>query len=166
LRADSRVLSLDLALAWRERERGANHVVVFTNGVFDLVHAGHVAYLEHARALGDALIVGINSDASARRLKGRRRPFVAFDDRARVVAGLRCVDAVVGFDELTPETLLDCLRPEIHVKSAQYRLEDLPERLVVEGYGGKIVLAPHVAGKSTTDLAVRILERSASCEEA
>ena len=156
---DSRLLSLDDAVAWRERQRAAKRTVVFTNGVFDVLHAGHVAYLEWARALGDVLLVGINSDDSARRLKGAMRPFVPFGDRARVVAALRSVDAVVGFGELTPETLLDRLRPEIHVKSAQYRIEDLPERAVIEQYGGRIVLAPHEAGKSTTDLAARILER-------
>lgn len=154
--SSERVLSLDAAVAWRERERGAGHTVVFTNGVFDLLHAGHVAYLEWARSQGDALIVGVNADDSVRRLKGPLRPFAPFEDRARVIAGLRSVDAVVGFAELTPETLLDRLRPDIHVKSAQYRIEDLPERTVIERFGGKILLAPHVDGKSTTDLAARI----------
>jgi len=157
--SDSRVLSLDAAATWRELQRENKRIVVFTNGVFDLIHAGHVEYLEWARRQGDALIVAINSDDSTRRLKGPARPFVAFDDRAHVIAGLRCVDAVVGFGELTPETILERLRPDIHVKSAQYRIEDLPERIVIERYGGKIVLAPHAAGKSTTDLAARIIER-------
>ena len=154
------ILSLDDAVAWREAQRAAKHTVVFTNGVFDLIHAGHVAYLEWARSQGDVLIVGMNGDDSVRRLKGPARPFVPFEDRAAVVAGLRSVDAVVGFPELTPETLIERLRPEIHVKSAQYRIEDLPERLVVEQYGGTIVLAPHEAGKSTTDLAARIALRA------
>jgi rfaE bifunctional protein nucleotidyltransferase chain/domain len=153
------ILSLDDALAWRERERAAGRRVVFTNGVFDLFHAGHAAYLEWARSQGDALMVGINDDDSVRRIKGRLRPFVSFEDRASVVAALRSVDAVVGFPESTPESLLDKLRPDVHVKSAQYRIEDLPERIVVERYGGMIVLAPHVEGKSTTDLAARIVER-------
>lgn len=154
-----KILGVDDAVAWREAERTAGRRVVFTNGVFDLLHAGHVAYLEWARAQGDALIVGINTDDSVRRLKGDRRPFVPFEDRARVIAGLRSVDAVVGFPESTPETLLERLRPEIHVKSAQYRIEDLPERIVVERHGGRIVLAPHEDGQSTTDLAARILDR-------
>ena len=157
--SDPLILSLDDAVAWRERQRVAKRTVVFTNGVFDVLHAGHVAYLEWARSQGNVLLVGINSDDSTRRLKGPLRPFVSFPDRARVVAALRSVDAVVGFAELTPETLLDRLRPEIHVKSAQYRIEDLPERAVIENYGGRIVLAPHEAGKSTTDLVARILER-------
>jgi D-beta-D-heptose 7-phosphate kinase / D-beta-D-heptose 1-phosphate adenosyltransferase len=157
--SDSRVLSLDEAIRWREQQRANKRVVVFTNGVFDLIHAGHVAYLEHARTLGDVLIVAINSDDSTRRLKGPSRPYVPFEDRKAVIAGLRCVDAVVGFEELTPETVLDKLRPDIHVKSAQYRIEDLPERAVIEAFGGRIVLAPHAAGKSTTDLAARIARR-------
>lgn len=155
-----RILSLDAAVAWREAQRSAGKTVAFTNGVFDLVHAGHVSYLEWARAQADALIVAVNGDDSVRRLKGPARPFVPFDDRARVIAAMRCVDAVVGFTELTPETLLDRLRPDIHIKSAQYRIEDLPERIVVEAYGGRIVLAPHVDGKSTTDLAARIAGRA------
>jgi rfaE bifunctional protein nucleotidyltransferase chain/domain len=155
----SAVLSLDAAIAWRELQRENKRIVVFTNGVFDLIHAGHVGYLEWARQQGDALIVALNTDDSTRRLKGPARPFVPFEDRASVIAGLRCVDAVVGFGELTPETILDRLRPDVHVKSAQYRIEDLPERIVIERFGGRIVLAPHAAGKSTTDLAARIIDR-------
>jgi len=158
----SRILSLDEALTWREQQRENKRVVVFTNGVFDLIHAGHVAYLERARTLGDVLIVAINSDASTRRLKGKARPFVPEADRMAVIAGLRSVDAVVGFHELTPETILDKLRPDIHVKSKQYRIEDLPERTVIESYGGQIVLVEHMAGKSTTDLAARVFEREAT----
>jgi rfaE bifunctional protein nucleotidyltransferase chain/domain len=154
------VLSLDDALAWRERLRAEGRTLVFTNGVFDLIHAGHVGYLELARKQGDALLVGINTDDSVRRLKGRLRPFVPFEDRASVIAGLRSVDAVVGFAEQTPETVLDRLRPEIHVKSNQYRIEDLPERIVVERYGGRIVLVEHQRGKSTTDLAALIAARA------
>lgn len=154
------ILSLDAAAAWREKERTAGRTVAFTNGVFDLIHAGHVAYLEWARAQAGALIVAINSDESVRRLKGSTRPFVPFDDRARVIAALRCVDAVLGFSELTPEVVLERLRPDVHIKSAQYRLEDLPEREVVESYGGRILLAPHQDGKSTTDLAARIVSRN------
>jgi len=130
--------------------------VVSTNGVFDLLHAGHVAYLAWARAQGDALIVLLNRDEIVRALKGPGRPIVPFDDRARVVAALRSVDAVAGFGERTPEVALDRLRPDLHVKSAQYRLEDLPERFVVEQHGGRIVLAPHRPGRSTTDLVAAI----------
>ncbi len=153
------ILTPEAAIAWRERLRAAGKRVVFTNGCFDVVHAGHVAYLQWARARGDALIVGLNGDASVRALKGATRPFVTWADRAAVLAALRSVDAVVEFGERTPEVLLDALRPDVHVKSAQYRLEDLPERFVVKGYGGEIVFAPHVAGRSTTDLIAEIRRR-------
>lgn len=153
------ILDREAAIAWRERLGAAHKRVVFTNGCFDVLHAGHVSYLAWARARGDALIVGLNSDDSVRALKGEMRPFVPFADRAAVLAGLRSVDAVVGFAERTPEVLLDALRPDVHVKSAQYRLEDLPERIVVQRYGGQIVFAPHVAGKSTTDLVAEIRRR-------
>ncbi|MBC5828719.1 MAG: D-glycero-beta-D-manno-heptose 1-phosphate adenylyltransferase [Candidatus Eremiobacteraeota bacterium] len=150
------LLTTQRALEWRHglRERAAR--VVFTNGCFDILHAGHVEYLAWARAQGDALVVGLNSDDSVRRLKGEFRPVTGFADRARVLSALRTVDAVVGFDEPTPEVLLEKLQPDIHVKSSQYREEDLPERDVVLAAGGRIVLAPHVRGKSTTDIIARI----------
>jgi rfaE bifunctional protein nucleotidyltransferase chain/domain len=163
--AQGRVLEGDAALKWRDELRQLGRRVVFTNGVFDLLHAGHVAYLEWARAQGDALIVGLNRDESVRALKGAQRPLVPFADRAAVIAGLRAVDAVVGFAERTPEVLLDRLRPDIHVKSAQYRLEDLPERTVVASYGGEIRLAPHLAGHSSTDLIAEIKRRDGSGSE-
>ncbi len=150
------VLDADGAVAWREAQRAAGKRVVSTNGVFDLLHVGHVGYLAWSRAQGDALIVLLNEDETVRRLKGPERPIVPFADRARVLAGLRSVDAVVGFGERTPEVLLDRLRPDVHVKSAQYRVEELPERYVVERHGGVLVLAPHQAGRSTTDLVAAI----------
>jgi len=154
------LLDEDAALAWREAQRAAGRTVVTTNGVFDLLHAGHVAYLAWARAQGDTLLVLLNEDASVRLLgKGPDRPLVPFADRARVVGALRSVDTVTGFRQRTPETLLDRLRPDVHVKSAQYRLEELPERHVVERHGGRIVLAPHQAGRSTTDLVAIIRSR-------
>lgn len=154
------VLDIDGAVEWRERLRADGRRVVSTNGVFDLLHAGHVAYLAWARAQGDALIVLVNEDDSVRLLgKGPGRPLVPFADRARVVAALRSVDAVVGFGQRTPETLLDRIRPDIHVKSDQYRVEELPERFVVERHGGRVVLAPHQPGRSTTDLVAAIRAR-------
>jgi len=149
------------AAAWREKLRAENRSVVFTNGVFDLLHAGHVEYLAWARSQGDALIVGLNHDESVRRLKGPARPLVHFAARAQLLRALRSVDAVVGFEEATPEVLLDRIRPDVHVKSDQYREDDLPERTVVLQHGGRIALAPHVAGTSTTDLIGRII--SAYC---
>jgi rfaE bifunctional protein nucleotidyltransferase chain/domain len=153
------LLSADDAAAWREALRVQRRSVVFTNGVFDVLHAGHVAYLAWAREQGDALIVGLNSDGSVRRIKGSNRPIVPFEERARVLCALRSVDAVVGFDERTPEVILDRLRPDVHVKSAQYREDELPERDVVLRHGGVIRLAPHVQGVSTTDTIARILQR-------
>jgi len=152
------LLTLEAAVAWREALRADRKTVAFTNGCFDLLHAGHVAYLAWARAQGDALIVGLNSDDSVRRIKGPARPLVPFGDRARVLTALRSVDAVVPFGERTPEVLLDKLRPDVHVKSSQYREEELPEREVVLQHGGVVKLAPHVGGISTTDLIARILK--------
>lgn len=151
------LLSLDDAVVWREELRDEGRRVIFTNGCFDLVHAGHVEYLAWARRQGDALIVGLNDDESVRRIKGSTRPIVPFAQRAAVLLGLRSVDVVVGFSERTPEVLLDRIRPDVHVKSDQYREEDLPERTVVLRHGGRIALAPHVSGASTTDLIARVL---------
>ncbi|MGH7729312.1 MAG: adenylyltransferase/cytidyltransferase family protein [Vulcanimicrobiaceae bacterium] len=153
------LLSLEEAVGWRERQRAAGRRVAFTNGVFDLLHAGHVAYLAWAREQGDALLVGLNEDLSVRALKGPERPLVPFAERAAVLAALRAVDALVGFGERTPEALLERIRPDVHVKSAQYRLEDLPERIVVLRAGGEIRLAPHLAGRSTTDLIAEVARR-------
>jgi rfaE bifunctional protein nucleotidyltransferase chain/domain len=148
------------AVAFRNEQRALGKRVVFTNGCFDVLHDGHTSYLAWARAQGDVLIVGLNADASVRGLKGPQRPFVPFDGRAGVLAALRSVDAVVGFDESTPVDLLAALAPDVHVKSAQYRVEELPERYVVESNGGTIVLAPHLHGKSTTDLVATIRSRT------
>jgi rfaE bifunctional protein nucleotidyltransferase chain/domain len=157
---DGLILDIEDAVAWRERMREKNIVVATTNGVFDLLHAGHTASLSWARVQGGALLVLINEDESVRLLgKGPGRPLVPFADRARVVAALRSVDAVVGFAQRTPEALLERLRPDMHVKSAQYRIEELPERFVVEKHGGRIVLAPHQPGRSTTDLVAAIRSR-------
>ena len=153
------VLDPNAASAWREALRARGKRVVFTNGCFDVLHAGHVDYLAWARAQGDALIVGLNSDASVRELKGERRPLVPFGDRARLLTALRSVDAVVEFAERTPEALLERIRPDVHVKSAQYREDALPERRVVLAHGGEIRLAPHLAGHSTTDIISTIVSR-------
>jgi rfaE bifunctional protein nucleotidyltransferase chain/domain len=133
--------------------------VVFTNGVFDLLHAGHVALLEAARAAGDALVVGVNTDASVRRLgKGPDRPLVAEGERARLLAALAAVDCVVPFDEDTPLALIERLRPDVLVKGADYARAAIVGAAEVEGWGGRVVQVPLVEGKSTTDL-VRKLRR-------
>lgn len=136
--------------------RGGGRKVVFTNGVFDLLHVGHVRYLEFARAQGDMLIVGVNSDASARALdKGAARPLVGAAARAEVVAALETVDYVCIFDESLPNETIAALRPDVHVKGAGYELEQLPEAPVVRSYGGEVVLAPHIEGFSSTSIIER-----------
>jgi D-glycero-beta-D-manno-heptose 1-phosphate adenylyltransferase len=125
-------------------------VVVFTNGVFDILHAGHVDYLEKARALGDYLVVALNSDESVRVLKGPTRPVNSLEDRMRVIGALRCVDFVVDFGEQTPERIIAEIRPDIHVKGGDYTVESLPESKIVLGYGGQVVIMPLLDGRSTT----------------
>jgi glycerol-3-phosphate cytidylyltransferase len=124
---------------------------VFTNGVFDLLHAGHVRYLTQAKQLGDLLVVGVNSDASVRLLgKGPERPIFALDDRLQVLRGLRAVDYAIPFEERTPEALIDRLKPDIHVKGGDYTEEQLPEAKIVRAYGGDVVILPLLEGRSTT----------------
>lgn len=131
--------------------------LVFTNGVFDIVHRGHVTYLAQARALGAALVVGLNSDASARTLgKGPDRPLNPEDDRAAVLAALRSVDLVVLFDETTPLALLEQVRPDIYVKGGDYDMETLAETALVRAWGGRSLAIPLVEGRSTTSLVRRI----------
>jgi D-glycero-beta-D-manno-heptose 1-phosphate adenylyltransferase len=139
--------------AWR----AAGQRIVFTNGVFDLLHRGHVEYLAEARRLGDRLVVGLNGDASARRLgKGEDRPLVSQDDRAAVIAALACVDLVVTFDEDTPERLIDAIRPAVLVKGGDWPVETIVGREIVERDGGRVVSIPLREGFSTTALIDRI----------
>jgi len=127
--------------------------LVFTNGVFDILHAGHVRYLKAARELGDMLIVGVNTDASVRRLnKGPERPVNSLDDRVSVLEALRCVDGAVPFDEDTPEAIIAELRPDVHVKGGDYTVERLPEARIVRAYGGEVVILPLLEGRSTTNI--------------
>ena len=138
---------------------GRSRSVVFTNGCFELLHAGHVNYLDRARSLGDALVVGVNTDASARRLeKGTGRPIVTEADRALLVAALESVDAVCLFDEDTPLELIGDLVPDVLVKGSDYTLEMVAGRHVVEAAGGRVELIPLVAGRSTTELLRRARE--------
>ncbi len=130
------------------RRRGRR--IVFTNGVFDLFHLGHLRLLEAARALGDALVVGVNSDSSARRVKGMGRPIVPQFARAEIVAGVRGVDLCVIFEQDDPRALLSIVRPAILAKGSEYRLSGVVGRRLVEGWGGKVVLVPHVDGFSST----------------
>lgn len=142
-----------------QQAKADGSVVVTTNGCFDVLHLGHLRYLQAARRLGDILVVGVNSDSSVRHLKGENRPLVPEAERAEMLAGLACVDYVVIFPELTPVALLSALKPDIHVKGGDYRLEQLIEREVVEANGGKVIVGLNVPGKSTTDLIQVICER-------
>jgi D-beta-D-heptose 7-phosphate kinase/D-beta-D-heptose 1-phosphate adenosyltransferase len=135
-----------------ERVRAAGGTVVATGGCFDLVHAGHVSVLEAARALGDCLIVCLNSDASVRRLKGPGRPLQHEADRARVLGALGCVDGLIVFDEDTPEAVLDKLRPDVFAKGGDYATGDLPEAALLSTWGGQAVVLPYLEGRSTTRL--------------
>ena len=139
------------AVRWREAEPGH---VVFTNGVFDLLHTGHIDLLSAARALGDCLIVGINTDESARRLKGPTRPVRSEAERAYVLAALECVDAVTAFDEDTPLELILAIRPDLLVKGGDYSPDTIVGRTEVESWGGRVHVVPLTAGHSTT----RIIE--------
>ena len=137
--------------------RAAGDRIVFTNGVFDLLHRGHVEYLEDARALGDRLVVGTNSDASVRRLKGPGRPIMSEDERAELVAALEPVDFVVVFEEDSPAALLDRLRPDVHCKGPDYGSpESVPEYQVVRAYGGRTALVGDPKDHATSDLLSRI----------
>lgn len=146
----AKVMSRDALVAWRADQRGR---VVFTNGVFDLLHPGHVDVLRLARAEGDVLVVGVNSDASVRRLgKGPERPIRPEADRAYVLAGLESVDAVCVFDEDTPLALVTALRPDIIVKGGDYRPDTVVGADVVTAAGGRVVIIPLVPGQSTTGI--------------
>ena len=145
------------ALANRVAADRANGMsIAFANGAFDLLHVGHIRYLEGARREGDRLIVAINSDASIRGLKGPSRPVLGEADRAELVAALRAVDYVVIFDEPTVTPLLELLRPDVHCKGTDYRVETVPERETVKGYGGRIAIVGDPKDHSTTDLLSRL----------
>ena len=139
-----------------EELRAAGKTVVFTNGVFDLLHVGHLRYLQQARGFGDALIVGVNSDRSVRQNKGPGRPITAQAERAEVLAALACVDAVVIFDEETPRSLIMAIEPDVLVKGADWAEDAIVGRDIVEARGGRVVRVPIEPGHSTTKIVDRI----------
>jgi D-beta-D-heptose 7-phosphate kinase / D-beta-D-heptose 1-phosphate adenosyltransferase len=145
-----------------EDARAHGEKVVFTNGCFDIIHAGHVGYLEQARSLGDRLIVAVNSDASVSRLKGPSRPINNVDSRMRVLAGLESVDWVVSFADDTPEPLLQLLRPDILVKGGDYTKEQVVGWQIVEGYGGAVTVLSFFDNHSTTAIVNKIIEKNRS----
>lgn len=144
-------------VAERHRLESDGRVVVFTNGAFDIIHAGHVTYLNFARAQGDVLIVGLNSDASVKRYKGDKRPVNSQQDRALVLAALECVDYVVIFDEDEPKDLIGAILPDVLVKGSDWA-HYVSGRDIIEANGGKVVLADLVAGASTTNTIKKIIE--------
>jgi rfaE bifunctional protein nucleotidyltransferase chain/domain len=150
------VLTLDEAILRFGREKRNGRRVVFTNGCFDILHPGHIRSLEQARELGDALVVGLNSDASVRELKGQGRPVLAGQERAEILAALECVDAVVMFDDLTPREVIARLLPDVLVKGGDWAGDQIVGREEVEAAGGRVVCAPVVPGFSTTEILRKI----------
>ena len=144
------------SVALVERLRAAGKTIVFTNGVFDLLHVGHLRYLQQARALGDALLVGINSDRSVRAIKGADRPITPAAERAEILAALACVDGVVVFDEDTPHTVIGALQPDILVKGADWAADAIVGRDIVEARGGRVVRIAIEPGHSTSALVEKI----------
>jgi D-beta-D-heptose 7-phosphate kinase/D-beta-D-heptose 1-phosphate adenosyltransferase len=151
-----KILSPEKMLGVREDLRAAGVRLVFTNGVFDLLHVGHVRYLARARTLGDALMVAINSDRTVRELKGSNRPIFDQAERAEILAALRCVDYVTIFDEVSPRNLIATLLPEVLVKGGDYQLDQIHGREEVEAAGGKVISLPFIKGASTTVLIERM----------
>ena len=149
-------MSIDELVAWREACRTTKRSVVWTNGVFDVLHVGHLRTLRAARSFGDVLVVGINGDASVRTNKGPTRPIYPATERVELLAGLEIVDTILVLDEPTPERVLSLVKPDVHVKGADYADKLIPERALVESYGGRVELVPIVPGRSSTDTLERL----------
>lgn len=159
-----KILSTDEMLRERERLLRSGRRLVFTNGCFDLLHVGHVRYLQQARALGDALVVAINSDASVRKLKGEGRPVMSEAERAEIVAALGAVDYVTVFDDTSPRSLIAKLLPDILAKGGDYQLDEIHGREEVEAAGGRVLSLPFIEGASTSSIIEKIKERVMSDE--
>jgi rfaE bifunctional protein nucleotidyltransferase chain/domain len=151
-----KILNLEELLSERSRLRSERKRLVFTNGVFDLLHVGHIRYLEQARSFGDALVVAVNSDQSVRELKGDRRPIVPESERAEILASLRSVDYVTIFDDVSPRSLIANLLPDVLVKGGDYGLDEIHGRKEVEASGGEVISLPFVTGSSTTAIVERM----------
>ncbi|MEE8348032.1 MAG: adenylyltransferase/cytidyltransferase family protein [Acidobacteriota bacterium] len=147
------------------RDRAKGRSVVFANGCFDLIHVGHVRYLEAARALGDLLVLGLNGDESVRLLKGPGRPTMNQEERAEILAAMECVDYVILFDDPTAEHLLQQLQPDIHAKGTDYAEDTVPERETVRAYGGSVKIAGDPKDHSTKDLLRQIIEGQPSKQD-
>ena len=154
--SSEKILSRSEVVRRASDEKKAGRRIVFANGAFDLLHAGHVRYLEAARAEGDWLVVAVNSDASVSRAKGNGRPIVPAAERLEIVAALECVDAAVEFDEDSPAALMEEIRPDVHAKGTDYTSDSVPERNVVARYGGRTVIVGDPKDHATTELIERI----------
>ncbi len=160
-----KILSQEKLLGVREGLRAAGKSLVFTNGVFDLLHVGHVRYLAAARALGEVLVVAVNSDRTVRMLKGEGRPIVPEDERAEILAALRQVDYVTVFDDISPRSLIAKLLPDVLVKGGDYGLDEIHGREEVEAAGGRVVSLPFVEGASTSTIIERMRESRPKTED-
>ena len=156
-----KIKTLDEIVRLRPGIRKSGKKLVFTNGCFDILHVGHVRYLNHARSLGDLLVVAVNSDRSVREIKGDSRPIVAEQERAEVLAALACVDFVFIFDDPTPKQVIDAIVPDVLVKGADWNITEIVGRDTVEKAGGMVINVPLVEGSSTTDIIQKVLERFA-----
>jgi len=154
-----KILTPEQMLRERQRLRAAGRRLVFTNGVFDLLHVGHVRYLAEASTLGDALLIAINTDRAVRELKGPDRPIFSQAERAEILAALRCVDYVTVFDNISPRSLITELLPDVLVKGGDYQLDQIHGREEVEAAGGKVISLPFVEGASTTDIIKKMSHR-------
>ncbi|HYK91960.1 MAG TPA: D-glycero-beta-D-manno-heptose 1-phosphate adenylyltransferase [Acidobacteriota bacterium] len=167
--AVQKIHTLDEILLIRTRLRNAGKKLVFTNGCFDLLHVGHVRYLNQARAMGDALVIAVNSDRSVREIKGEGRPIVPEAERAEVLAALACVDHVFIFDDPTPQRVIDAIVPDVLVKGADWGISEIVGRDTVERAGGTVRNIPLVEGSSTTGIIEKVMEhfgtraRSSDC---
>jgi rfaE bifunctional protein nucleotidyltransferase chain/domain len=155
--AQQKIFDRDALIGQLQRWHDAGEEIVFTNGCFDILHAGHIAYLEAAAALGDRLIVGVNDDDSVRRLKGETRPINVLSSRLYLLASLSCVDAVVSFSEDTPLNLINLLRPDVLVKGGDYQPENIVGAEEVKSWGGEVKVIPFIEGFSTTKLETKII---------
>ena len=160
-KTNKKIRSLGQLKQISERLKKEGKKVVFTNGCFDLLHIGHIKYLQRAKEFGDVLVVGVNSDNSVKKIKGAKRPLLPQEEREQILAALECVDYVTIFSELTPEKVIEALKPNVHVKGGDYQPEELPEARIVESYGGKVVVVDEIEQKSTTELINLILNRFA-----
>ncbi len=154
-----KLMTVREARAFIERVQGEGKKVVFANGCFDLLHAGHISYLEGCRALGDALVLGLNSDSSIQSLKGAGRPIYPQEDRVEILAGLECVDVIVVFEERSCDGLLEALRPDIHAKGTDYTAETVPERITAQRLGIRTVIAGAPKENSTRDIIELVQEK-------